>query len=161
MCHPDGLSSYPTFVGILIEATESVDLIVPDICDGRIDETSRLCADRRDDLGLVALFGPLARIDRAGGHDVGVVGGGCGSRGCGVSDVRSCGGCGCERSAAVVCHRWCMWLWQVVEEICQKPSKADGKSGVVHEVRLRRCRGRAENRQEASARGTAVRASRG
>lgn len=54
------------FVGVLVESSKGVYLIIPNVGDGRIDETGRLGADGRDHLGLVAVDGGSAVPRRAG-----------------------------------------------------------------------------------------------
>ena len=64
-----------TFVGELVEATESVDLLIPHIGHGGIDETGGLCANGGDELRLVALSGTPAVPRGTRRHDKGLVGG--------------------------------------------------------------------------------------
>ena len=64
-----------TLVGELVEATESVDLVIPHVGHRGIDEAGRLRADGGDELRLVALGGTPAVPGRARRHDEGVVGG--------------------------------------------------------------------------------------
>jgi hypothetical protein len=61
-------------VGELVEAAESVDLVVADVCDRGIDEAGGLGADCGDHLGLVAIAHALAIAHRAGRHEEGVGG---------------------------------------------------------------------------------------
>ena len=64
-----------TFVGELVEATESVDLLIPHIGHGGIDETGGLRTNGGDELWLVALGGTPAVPRRTRRHDEGLVGG--------------------------------------------------------------------------------------
>jgi hypothetical protein len=58
-----------TFVGVLVEATESVYLLITNICDRGVDQAGGLGADCRDDLWLVALNGRLSVACRARRHE--------------------------------------------------------------------------------------------
>ena len=64
-----------TFVGELVEATEGVDLLIPHIGHGGIDETGGLRANGGNELWLIALSGTPAVPRGTRRHDKGLVGG--------------------------------------------------------------------------------------
>ena len=73
-------------VGVLVEASESINVVVPDIGDGRIDKTGRPLTNGGHDLGhigiMVATAGRVGACGAGrGGHNIGVVGAGGKTRG--------------------------------------------------------------------------------
>jgi hypothetical protein len=67
------------FVGVLVEASECIYLVIAYVGDRRIDEAGRLGTDGGDHLGPVALDGGSAAPHRARGHEKSVVAGSVGS----------------------------------------------------------------------------------
>ena len=83
------------FVCELVEAAESVDLVVADICDRGIDEAGGLGADGGDHLGLVAIAHAFATAaHRAGRHEESVVGRDAAGRGGECARLHLGGRCG-------------------------------------------------------------------
>lgn len=62
------------FVSVLVKATESIDLVVPAIGHGCIDEARRPLSQRACDFGAVPI-NQGAGLERRVWHDVGIVGG--------------------------------------------------------------------------------------
>ena len=67
-------------IGILVEATEGIDLVVSAIGDGGIDQTSGSLAESSGDLGPIAIHHRSVLHWRIG-HDEGIIGGGGGGWG--------------------------------------------------------------------------------
>jgi hypothetical protein len=63
-----------TFICVLIEAAESVDLVIAAVCDGRINETSRSLSRCSHNPGTAAVIAGPTAFCRAGWHQVGIVG---------------------------------------------------------------------------------------
>lgn len=61
-----------TFVGVLIKAAESVNLVVSTEGDGGIHETGRTLTNGPGDFGSIAIGG-LAVLQRRVGHQEGVI----------------------------------------------------------------------------------------
>lgn len=130
------------FVRELVEASESVDLVVTDISNGRIDKAGRLGAYCGDHLWSVAISKRLATACRARGHEERVVGrstaagrggesGGLGRSGDagGVGSGRGEGCRGCDYvchglGGSVVSGKW-VHIWAL-----------EGKGSLCPEVRM-------------------------
>ena len=68
------------FVGVLVEASKGVYLVIAYVRDRRIDEASGLGTDGGDHLGSVTLDGRPAISHRASGHEKCIVARAIGSR---------------------------------------------------------------------------------
>lgn len=64
------------FIGILIKAPKSVNLVISAICHGRIDQASWSLTTGSGNLWLVIVTGTFGLLGRTCRHEVGVVGGG-------------------------------------------------------------------------------------
>lgn len=62
-----------TFIGELVKAAESVNLVIAYIGNGCVDQTGGFCANRGYELRFVAFSGRLAVPDGAGSHNESVV----------------------------------------------------------------------------------------